>query len=62
MSATLPPSFLRLHPNDTVAVVLRDIEVGDVLQVDDRALVASEAVPGGQKIALSPHKAGDPVL
>ena len=62
MPATAPPSFLRLHPNDTVAVVLRDIEAGEVLHVDDRALVASETVPGGHKIALSPHKQGDPVL
>jgi altronate hydrolase len=62
MSPSPPPSLLRLHPNDTVAVVLREVAAGEVLHLDDQRITAMEAVPGGHKIALRSHKLGDPVL
>jgi hypothetical protein len=62
MSPSPPPSLLRLHPNDTVAVVLREVAAGEVLHLDDQRVTAMEAVPGGHKIALRSHKLGDPVL
>lgn len=62
MPSTLPPSLLRLHPSDTVAVVLRDLAAGDVLALDELRITATQTVPGGHKIALCAHVSGDPVL
>ena len=53
-----PPSALRVHEADTVAVALRPLEAGtDVLGVTLPA-----AVPQGHKLALAAHPAGAPVV
>jgi len=62
MSSSSPPSLLRLHPSDTVAVALRDVSAGEVLDLDDQLVTATDPVPRGHKIALQPHPPGASVL
>lgn len=49
---------LRLHPDDDVAVALRDVAVGETLPENVRA---AEAVPAGHKVALRRIEAGGTV-
>ena len=56
---------LRMHPDDSVAVLVRDVAAGDpiLLSGDDKpVVVAAEAISYGHKVALKPVKAGEPVL
>jgi altronate hydrolase len=53
-------SLIRVHPQDTVAVALRDIAAGEHLVVEGQELVAGP-IARGHKIALAPHAKGDPV-
>ena len=62
MSSSAPPSLLRLHPSDTVAVALRDVSVGEALHLDDQLVTTMDPVPRGHKIALQPHPPGASVL
>jgi altronate hydrolase len=62
MPTAFPPELLRLHPDDTVAVALRPLAPGDVLEVDGHVVTVRQAVPGGHKLALAVHAPGDAVL
>jgi len=53
------PSTLRLHPNDPVAVALRDLAAGDEIGILD--VRASQNIPRGHKVALRPISAGEAV-
>jgi altronate dehydratase len=55
-------ALIRLHPRDNVAVAGADIPPGMLVQVDDLALRARQAIPGGHKIALADIPAGGAVL
>ncbi len=49
---------LRLHPDDSVATALRDLAPGESVL----GVVTGEAVARGHKLALSAHRAGDPII
>jgi len=53
------PRVIRIHPADTVAVALRDLSPGDVVEVDGTRVTVVDNIPAGHKIALSAHAAGD---
>ena len=52
------PDFIRIHPNDNVAVALASIPVGTVFS----GVRAAVDIPRGHKMALKPLKAGDQVV
>ena len=55
-------AFLRIHPEDKVAVALRPLSKGTVLTVEGISLTLSEDIPQGHKFALFPIKANEPVI
>ena len=52
------PDFIRIHPNDNVAVALASIPAGTVFS----GVRAAVDIPRGHKMALKPLKAGDQVV
>ncbi len=59
---------VKLHPGDSVAVVLRDMSAGETLSVDGQTITIRESIPYGHKVAvraMRPHqpviKYGDPI-
>ena len=57
MSDRERPSLLRLNPADNVAVAMRRIKAGEVLE--SGRVVAAAGVPSGHKIAIEGISAGD---
>jgi altronate hydrolase len=62
-----PSAVLVLHPDDNVAVALRDLARGETVAVpapapDGGAVIAAEPVPFGHKLALRPIARGAAVL
>ena len=54
---------LRVHPTDNVAVVIADVQAGDLLRLDDGSEVrAIGAIPRGSKVALGPVACGQAVI
>lgn len=53
---------IRLSPLDNVAVCCRTVEPGEAFEVDGHALVVTEQVALGHKLALGPLGIGDKVL
>jgi len=56
---------IRMHQNDSVAVLVRDVAKGEpvILQGErEPAVIAKEPIPYGHKVALRPVKAGEPVI
>ena len=51
---------IRLHPQDSVAIALQDIEIGTTLP--DHGLTLVTAVKRGHKFALADFAAGDKLL
>ncbi len=54
--------FIRIHPGDQVAVALRPLEEGQVLEVEGASITLREAIPQGHKFALEDIGAGEPVI
>lgn len=52
--------YLKIDPADTVAVALKPLAMGTVL--DDLNLILSEDIPRGHKFALCDHHEGDQVI
>lgn len=52
------PEFIRIHPDDNVAVALHKINAGTVFC----GITAAVDIPQGHKMALKPMKAGDQVI
>lgn len=52
----------QIHPADTVAVAISDIEKGEVLSVGDRQVTAADLIPAGHKIALRRISCGEKIL
>ena len=52
------PDFIRIHPNDTVAVALHTVPAGTVYQ----GVSAATEIPQGHKMALKTFSVGDPVV
>ena len=53
---------LRIHPIDNVAVALTPIRAGEIVEVEDAAVVACQDIPQGHKMALGPIVAGGEVV
>ncbi|MGD2175343.1 MAG: altronate dehydratase family protein [Candidatus Brocadiaceae bacterium] len=53
---------LRVHPDDNVAVALRDLTEGDRVQVGQGGLTVREAVLRGHKVALMAVQEGGPFI
>jgi len=54
---------IRVHPRDNVAVVVADVQAGDVVRLADGSEVrAVEAIPRGSKVALGPIAFGGAVI
>ncbi len=56
------PDFIRINPADNVAVALHAAPKGTVCSVDGFTVTASEDIPQGHKIALSPVAECDNVI
>lgn len=54
--------FLKIHPEDKVAVALKPLSKGTVLTVDECSVVLAEDIPQGHKFALVPLTANEPVI
>ena len=52
------PAVVRVHPDDNVAVAMRDLQPGQRVVVDDREVVVAGAVAHGHKIALENLESG----
>ncbi len=55
-------TFLKIHPDDKVAVALKPLSKGTTLSVDGMTVTLSEDIPQGHKFALFPVKADEPVI
>lgn len=55
-------SYIRIHPNDLVAVALAPLAAGTVVRIGDEELVLREDIPQGHKFALKDIAAGQPVI
>ncbi|MBB4659580.1 UxaA family hydrolase [Parvularcula dongshanensis] len=58
---SVAPAALRIHPDDSVAVALRPLSAGETVEVAGQRIALSQDVPQGHKIALRPHREGEPV-
>lgn len=55
------PSLLVCHAVDSVAVALRDLAAGESVTLEGAALVVTQAIPAGHKVARNPLRTGDQV-
>ena len=60
----MPDAILIIHPQDNVAVALRDLEAGEVLSMESSAcwLTVAEPVPASHKIALRDIEKGEAII
>lgn len=59
----MPVRAIQINPKDNVAVVTADVREGQLVRVDGGIeLRATEAIPRGGKIALTPIHAGEVVV
>ncbi|MDO4343894.1 MAG: altronate dehydratase family protein [Eubacteriales bacterium] len=54
--------FIKIHPDDCVAVALKPLSAGSVLDVDGQRVMLAEDIPQGHKFALTAISAGQPVI
>ncbi|MCI8852666.1 MAG: altronate dehydratase [Lachnospiraceae bacterium] len=54
--------FIKIHPDDMVAVALRPLEKGRVLEVSGTQVTLLEDIPQGHKFALQDVESGAPVI
>lgn len=55
-------TFLKIHPDDKVAVALKPLSAGDVLTIDGTQLTLLEDIPQGHKFALCSLAENEPVI
>lgn len=55
-------TFLKIHPDDKVAVALKPLSAGDVLTVDGIEITLLEDIPQGHKFALCPLAENESVI
>lgn len=60
--AVAEKTCFRIHPDDTVAVALRDLQPGENVQVGGREIVVREEIGTGHKLALSDMAPGHSVI
>ena len=61
MSSYAITDVVQLHPQDNVCVAARNLQAGEVIQIDDHSFTVNEEVRLGHKIALSGIGCGEPV-
>jgi altronate hydrolase len=54
--------FIKLNPNDNVAVCLEIGQAGDMVVIDNQQIVLSNDIPVGHKVALQPIAVDDDVI
>lgn len=54
--------FIKIHKEDTVAVALKPLEKGKVIEIDGKKLELKEEIPQGHKFALCTIGAGEQVI
>ena len=54
--------FIRIRLADTVAVALKPLKAGSVIQLSEGTVTLQEDIPQGHKFALSDLGSGDPVI
>lgn len=54
--------FIKIHPDDMVAVALKPLSRGAVLDVDGQSVTLTEDIPQGHKFALTAIREGQPVI
>lgn len=60
--AAAGPRALRLNPRDNVAVAVRPLAEGDILDIAPDAVPIAEDIPVGHKVALSAIPAGGAIV
>lgn len=55
-------NYLKIHPDDLVAVALTPLSAGTAVQIDEQELVLLEDIPQGHKFALTEIPEGKPVI
>ncbi|MBD5161611.1 MAG: altronate dehydratase [Oscillibacter sp.] len=55
-------TFIKIHPEDSVAVALTPLPAGTALQVEEQSVTLLEDIPQGHKFALTLIPAGGPVI
>jgi len=55
-------NFIKVHPEDQVAVALNDLKKGEKLIIDGRAIILKEDIPMGHKIALRHFNINDDII
>lgn len=55
-------AFLKIHSDDKVAVALRPLAAGSILNVDGEEIILREDIPQGHKFALRDIQAQEPVI
>ncbi len=55
-------TFIRIHPDDKVAVALCPLEAGTVVSLDGREITLLEQIPQGHKFALADLAEGESVI
>ncbi len=54
--------IVHLHEKDSVVVALRDLKIGETLDVSGMEIRVRDAIPAGHKLAIQAARAGDPVV
>lgn len=55
-------AYMKIHEKDNVAVAIREIAVGDIIEVSGVQVTAKEVIPAGHKMALDDIPAGGDVI
>ncbi len=54
--------FIKIHPQDNVAVALCPLSEGSTFQVDSQTVILAEDIPQGHKFTLTPLSEGEQVI
>lgn len=55
-------TFIKLHDNDNVIIALKDLEKGQMLEVEGKAITLNENIKQGHKVAMIAIKRGQDVI
>ena len=55
-------NYIKIHPNDVVAVALSPLAAGTVISIDGITVTLQEDIPQGHKFALVAIHEGDPII
>ena len=58
----MDPRLLRLHPADNVLTVIRTLEAGDLITIEEAPCVVAARLPLGHKVAACAIAAGEKIV